>query len=182
MKILASLAAASVMALAACVLSYAGQPAGSPLAVPALRTFLAVFIAGVVLSAAAGRLDRRRAAAVAKPILSAGVQGAGKGVLLNRMLDQAARVGPPCRAENERGIAADTARRRSREARIAAIYAAHQAVHGGYRDPNAHFGDYQRLHRAQSAAKRGASRSEVAEAYSRCHPVRGLGNGLGCQL
>jgi hypothetical protein len=157
MKFRTSLAVGACAAFGTYGFIFTSEPPHSAVAVPAGAVFTAVLIACLVLSAGGRRSASRREAEH------------------GRRLAQS-------RAENERGIAAAEESRRGREARIGAIYTAHQDIHRGYRDPRANFGDYQRLHRAQSAAKRGASRSEVAEAYSRCHPVRGLGNGLRCQL
>lgn len=157
MKILGSLCIAACAALGVFAAIFTSEPAGSPVAVPVGGVFAAALIACLVLSTGGRRSARRREA------------------------EHGRRLAQSC-AENERSIAAGDERLRSREARIARVCAAHQDVHRGYRDPRAHFGDYQRLHRAQSAAKRAASRSEVAEAYSRCHPVRGFGDGMGCQL
>jgi uncharacterized membrane protein YraQ (UPF0718 family) len=156
MKIRASLLAASAAAVIAYGVTFTDRGPHAPVATFVLGVFLAVLIGGLVLSVSASRADRRRDAEHGRSLAHS-------------------------RAENERGIAAAEERRRSREARIARVCATHQDVHRGYRDPRAHFGDYQRLHRAQSAAKRAASRSEIAEAYSRCHPVRGLGAAR-CQL
>jgi hypothetical protein len=62
MKVRLSLLAATLAAAGTYAVSYASRPSGSATATLVGEVFLAVFVAGLVLSAAASGADRRRAA------------------------------------------------------------------------------------------------------------------------
>jgi uncharacterized membrane protein YraQ (UPF0718 family) len=153
MKIRASLLAASAAAVIAYGITYTDRGPGAPVATFVLGAFLVVLIGGLVLSAAASRADRERE-------------------------DEQARRLQQIRADGDRAIEADRERwRRSceREQRVRrvelALWAVKHSCSSWGRDPEPE-PVQRRLEAVLAAAKRNASRSEIAEAERRCRPVR----------
>lgn len=158
MKIRASLLAASAAAVLAYGITFTDRGPGAPVATFVLGVFLAVLIGGLVLSATASRADSRRQAEHQRRLAQIHADG-------QRAWD----------ADRDRERRSGAREKRVRRVELALLAVRHshgvRSYHGWLRDPEPQPAQ-RRMEAVLDAAKRNASRSEIAEAERRCRAVR----------